>query len=187
MGAIVFSAVQRFDPASGEAWQKYIAWSRLTHLREVVSLDTSLCPSFFKELSAADWEHNVQQDFQTDRFHDPDYVIQRVVDERVNVLALIEEPSAEEVAGFADPRFLFRGFDLIEERTGISALVNCGGFDKAFLGRDLSDCGLLVDYARARAVQRQLRLEYPEEPHADCRLWGIWQRPARVACVGRHR
>jgi hypothetical protein len=172
---MVFTAVHRFDPASGEAWTKYIAWSGLDHLREVISLDVVLCPTFFKELLAEDWKHNVQADFKTHLFHDANYVIARVGEERVNVCGLLEEPSAEEVAAFADPRFVFCGFDLVEERTGISALVNCGGFDKAFLGRDLSDRGLLTDYASARAVQTRLRAEYPEEPHANCEVWAIWR------------
>jgi hypothetical protein len=174
--AVVFTAVDRFDAAAGESWAKYIAWSGLIQLREVVSLDIALCPKFLKSLLPEDWEHNVQADFRTDLFHDADYVIRRVGDAPVNVLAVIEEPSVEDVASFVDARFLFRGFDLIEEQTGISALMNCGGFDKAFLGSDLSDCGLLVDHADAQEVQRRLREEYPEESHADCQLWAIWTK-----------
>jgi hypothetical protein len=62
-----------------------------------------------------------------------------------------------------------------EGGTGISALVNCGGFDQSFSGAELSECGLLTDYARATAVQQSLLTEYPDESHADCDLWAIWQ------------
>lgn len=40
---------------------------------------------------------------------------------------------------------------------------------------DLSECGLLVDHARATAVRQLLLKEYPEEPHACCRIWAIWR------------
>ncbi len=175
MSRVVFTAVGVFDPSSGDAWAKFVGWSGLTHLREVVSLDIMLCPNFFQDLVEEDWKYNVQCDFKTDRFVDAEYVRRRVGTTRAHVLALIEEPSIEDVASFADPKFLFRGFDLVENQTGISALVNCGGFDKAFHARDLSDCGLLAGYDDARRVQQRLRVEYPDEPHADCGLWAIWQ------------
>jgi hypothetical protein len=94
--------------------------------------------------------------------------------EAVNVLALIEEPSVAEVSSFRDPRFAFCGYDLVDEQGGISALVNCGGFDRAFLPGELSTCGLLEDHAKAIAVQRRLRSECSDEPHARCRVWAIW-------------
>jgi len=87
----------------------------------------------------------------------------------------MENPTASDLRSFADPRFVFQGFDLVELQTGISALVNCGGFDKAFTPADLSDCGLLPDHAGAMMVQKRLRAEYPDEPHANCDVWAVWQ------------
>ena len=172
----VYSAVQRFDPACGEIMDRSSSSGRgLTQLREVVSLDLMLCPTLFQELSAEDWQHNVQEDYKITLFHDLDYVLSKVVgDERVNVLALMQNPTDDEVRSFSDCRFAFRGFDLVELQTGISALVNCGGFDKAFSRADLSDCGLLTDHTTAVSVQKLLRAEYPDEPHADCDVWAIW-------------
>ena len=60
---VVYSVVERFDPDCGERWEDYIRWSGLTHLREVVSLDILLCPTVVHELTAEDWEHNIQADF----------------------------------------------------------------------------------------------------------------------------
>src|SRR5271155_1724653 len=40
---------------------------------------------------------------------------------------------------------------------------------------DLSECGLLVDYAKAVTVRQLLRTEYPENPHARCCIWAIWR------------
>jgi hypothetical protein len=183
---VVFTAVRPLDPASGGAWIKFIEWSGLKHLREVVSLDILLCPSFFKDLTEEDRLHNVQSDSNAaariepcvqgiDHFFDVECVRRRVGTECAHILGLLDEPTAQEMSAFVDPRFVLRGFDLIEDFSGISALLNCGGFNKAFLGRDLSDCGLLAEYAEARGVQERLRVEYPDEPHADCRLWAIWQ------------
>jgi hypothetical protein len=175
VGSVVYTAVERFDPESHANWPKFVAWSRLTQLREVVSLDEILCPNVFHELTAEDWKYNVQEDFKTHLFRDLDHVSTRVTDKPVNVLALLEEPSADAVASFRDARFEFCGFDLIEEQGSISALTNCGGFDRAFEPSNLSECGLLVDHAKAVAVRQRLRAEYPEEPHAQCCIWAIWR------------
>ncbi len=173
---VVYTAVKRFDPACGERWQGFIEWSGLKQLREVVSLDLLLCPTVFGELTAEDWLHNVQEDFKITLFHDLDHVLRRAAgDDRVNVLTLMQDPTEDEVRSFGDPRFALRGFDLVELQTGISALVNCGGFDRAFAPTELSDCGLLADHSRALAVQERLRAEYPDEPHADCDVWAVWQ------------
>src|SRR5436309_13068914 len=120
---VVYSAVKRFGPDSGESWQKYVEWSGLTHLREVVSLDLILCPTVFGELTAEDWRHNVQEDFKITLFHDLDHVLRRGAGgDRVSVLALMENPTEDEVRSFGDPHFALRGFDLVELQTGISAL-----------------------------------------------------------------
>jgi hypothetical protein len=173
---VVYAAVTRFDPTLGEKWQSYINWSGLTQLREVISLDGLLCPSIFQELTDEDWSHNVHEDFKTDLFFDLDHVLKRVAgDERVNILALLENSTADEIASFADPRFLFRGFDVVDVHGDISALVNCGGFDKTFSNDELSEFGLITDFRRASAIRQSLPTDYPNEPHAECNMWAIWQ------------
>jgi hypothetical protein len=172
---VVYTAVEPFDPGCGERWREYIAWSGLTQLREVVSLDGLLCPTVIEELTDEDWQHNVQADFKLTLFHDLDYLLRRVGENRrVNILALQENPTVDEVRSFGDRGFVFRGFDLVELQSGNSALLNCGGFDKAFSPADLSECGLLTDQAQALGVQKRLREEYPDEAHADCDLWAVW-------------
>jgi hypothetical protein len=148
----------------------------LTQLREVISLDGILCSTVFQELSADDWQHNIHEDFKTSLFYDLDHVLRKVAgQERVDVLAVMEEPTTADVVSFSDPRFVFRGFDLVDHCGGISALVNCGGFNRAFVTTDLSDCGLLTDHEKAMKVQSLLRAEYPDEHHAECDLWAIWK------------
>ncbi|MBY0514850.1 MAG: hypothetical protein K2P78_13165 [Gemmataceae bacterium] len=182
---VVYSAVRRFDPASGDSWAGFIEWSGLTQLREVVSLDGTLCPTIFRELTDDDWRHNVQEDFKLNLFHDLDHVLGKVAgDDRVGVLALLQNPTEDDVRSFADPRFAFRGFDLVELQTGISALVNCGGFPKAFAPADLSDCGLLTDHATAVGVRKRLREEYPDEHHANCDVWAVWRMKTGTEITG---
>lgn len=182
---VVYTAVQRFNPACGERWQGFVEWSGLKHLREVVSMDHLLCPTGLGELTDDDWQHNVQEDFKLTLFHNLDHVLRRVtMDEQVNILALFQNPTEDEVHSFHDDRFALRGFDLVELQSGISALVNCGGFDRAFAPTELSDFGLLADHARALVVQNRLRAEYPDEPHADCDLWAVWQMQVPPATGG---
>lgn len=172
----VYSAVERFDPACGQRWQEYIKWSGPSHLREVVSLDTILCPTIFKELSDEDWQHNVQEDYKLHLFRDLEYVLGRVAgNDQATVLALMQNPTDEEFRSFSDGRFVFRGFDLMDLQGGNSALVNCGGFPEAFSSAELSDCGLLTDHTNALEVQKTLRTEHPGEFDADCDVWAIWQ------------
>ena len=178
---ITYSAVERFDPTCDDKWTKFIEWCGLTKLREVISLDCALCPSIIviDDLTAEDWQHNVNESFKCHLFHDLEYLLGKVAGtDRVNVLALMQNPTDDEIRSFNDPRFVFRGFDLVELQTGISALVNCGGFPKAFASIDLSDCGLLTEHGKAMSVKKFLRAEYPDEPHADCDVWAIWQMKA---------
>jgi hypothetical protein len=173
----MYSAVTRFDPNRGDDWQEYIEWSGLSHLREVLSLDSLLCPTIVETLTDEDWQYNIHEDHKTHLFHNLDYLLRRIAgNKQVNVLAVMHEPSAADVCSFVDSRFVFRGFDLIETDGGISALSNCGGFDKSFSSADLSEYGLLTDYAKAVDVQQLLIREYPEEHHAECDLWAIWMK-----------
>src|SRR5690349_1645395 len=75
--APVYVAKRRFGPAVGEAWQRYLAWSGLDHLSELVTLDTILCPTVPEELTPEDWRHNVAADYQTGYFRSLDYLRSR--------------------------------------------------------------------------------------------------------------
>ena len=175
---LYYTAVHRFSPdCAGDRWRDYIAWSGLEQIEEVVSLDQLLCPNFFESRTIEDWEHNVQEDYKTDLFHDLDYVLRKTVGRRCHhVLAVMQNPSESDLAAMQDPRFELCGFDLLEaEVGGISALVNCGGFEKSFSNRELNARGLLNDRARAVEVQASLIDEYPHEPHAHCDIWALYR------------
>jgi hypothetical protein len=177
MSEIWYTARAKFDPGHGPAWDQYLQWVQLPQLTELLTLDIVLCPEIIQELTPEDWEHNVHQDHRLFYFRDLDYLLGRLagVAQPFNLLAVIWEPPAPCHDYLADPRFQFTGYDLVEEATGISALTNCGGFPLAFPNQDLSPLGLLPDYDLAKAVQARLRQHYPNEHHAQCDLWGIWQ------------
>ena len=172
----VFVAKRRFDASAGETWRNYIAWSGLSQLREVVSLDEMLCPTIPDALIAEDWDHNVHADYQTSYFRSLEYLQARVAGEMgLNLLAVLQNPSAADLESAELPGFGFLGFDLLDVCGDVSALTNCGGFEEVFAKTELSDCGLLQDLERAYEVQRGLRTAYSYESHAACHVWGIWR------------
>jgi hypothetical protein len=184
----LFVAKRPFDPSVGAAWHRYVAWSGLSQLSEVVSLDSMLCPTVPEELTAADWDYNVHADYLTFFFRSLDYLRSRVAgDGRLNLLAVFQNPAPADVAAMKVPDFAFAGFDLVDVHGDISALTNCGGFEGVFLNAELSELGLLADLSRARQVQASLRVKYPEESHAQCHVWAIWrQRFSSGDRAGRH-
>ena len=172
----VFVAKRRFGPSAGESWARYVAWSGLTQLTELVSLDEILCPTVPETLVAADWEHNVHADYQTSYFRSLEYLRQRVASEaRLDILGLLQNPSAEGVERVLLPGFEFVGFDLLDVHGDVSALTNCGGFEGVFAGTELSERGLLTDLERAYQVQRGLGALSPAQSHTECHVWAIWR------------
>lgn len=169
-------ARRRFDPAAGERWTAYVAWSGLSQLREVVSLDEMLCPTVPEQLLAADWEYKVHADYQTTCFHSLDYLRERVGGETgISLLAILQNPSADDVERVVLPGFVLRGYDIVDVEGGVSALTNCGGFNDVFANAELSPVGLLPELGRAYEVQGALRAGYPHERHARCHVWAIWR------------
>jgi hypothetical protein len=175
----VFTARRRFGPEDGDRWTRYVAWSGLTQLRELVSLDTILCPAVPEQLIAADWEHNVHADYETDHFRSLPYLLERTASvSGVNVLAVLRSPSVAGLAAAALPGFVFAGFDVLDVHGDVSVLTNCAGFDDVFAPTELSPLGLLNDLGRAEQVRSRVLAAHPDEPHARCDLWAIWRLPA---------
>src|SRR6266481_3149274 len=76
----LYIVTERFDPSVGERWHRYVAWSTLSQLSEVVSLDSSLCPPILREVRDDDWPHIVNEDFMTSYFTDLGYLLGRCGD-----------------------------------------------------------------------------------------------------------
>jgi len=173
---IGYTAVQSFDPSLGDRWCKYIEWSKLDNLKEVVSLDCSLCSSIINELIETDWEFKVYEDIFHDIFGNLDYLQKRIdTNDKYQILAVIREPDVSDVSVFKDSRFIFKGYDLIDVETRISSLTNCGGFDLAFQNTDLTESGLIFEMDQAYLVKELLLKNYRDQNHADYAVWAIWK------------
>jgi hypothetical protein len=170
-----FIATEPFGPQCGKGWEGFIAWSRLTQLEEIVSLDGILCPTVLREIKDEYWPHIVNEDFLLNFFVDYDFLKQQVAKiPKKNILCVYLNPTELPTApGFADFRFL--GYDLVDKQGEVSALTNCGGFPEVFDNAELSPVGLLTDLDRAVEVQRRLHASYPDSHHADCNVWAIFR------------
>ena len=173
-----FIATETFTPRDVDKWSAYVAWSGLTHLDEVVSLDQMLCPTVLPKIKDEYWPHIVNQDFLLHYFVDLEFLLAQAagVPDK-NVLCVVREPDAVATCG-VDDRFELVGFDLVETEATTSALVNCGGFPLAFRNSELSSKGLLLSLSRAREVQAALRTRYPGEHHAHCDVWQVYRAVA---------
>jgi hypothetical protein len=176
-----FVATERFDK-SNAAWAKYIAWSGLEQLDEVVSLDSSFCPTVLPDIKPEYWNHIVNEDFMLHFFTDLDYLRGETASvPRKNLLCVFRNPFTHPSVGQVPNGFEFIGYDLLDKESGTSALTNCGGFPKAFSNSELSEKGLLGSHERARTVQDALVREYPLEHHADCHLWAIFRSKVELS------
>jgi hypothetical protein len=168
---------ERFGPWA-EGWAKYCEWAKIPNLEEVVSLDVMLCRrvvEFRTESPDEDWKHAIAVGDRLE-FGDLEYILKGAdPDASRNVLALYRNPSEPVGEVPSSRRFEFIGYDLVEDATQISALVNCGGFPESFSNQELNRFALIKIYNRAVEVQRLLIKNNPEESHADCSLYEIWR------------
>jgi hypothetical protein len=169
-----FIATERFASGNKEAWEKYIAWSGLGHLDEVVSLDPMLCPTVLPKIKDEYWPYIVNEDFMLNFFVDLEFLLKQVPDIRGrNLLCVYRNPESPPPPCEGAVKFDFLGYDLVDVTGGASALTNCGGFPDVFANNELSPKGLLTSHARAMQVQAELRANHPGEHHADCHVWAI--------------
>jgi len=164
--------------ADGLSWEKYIQWSRLTHLAELVSLDGMLNEVLVEpdRNNADDWNYIVTDDhYETGFFTTLDYVLHKAKSkDRFNLLAVVIEPTHDCRTVIVDG-FEFIGYDLLDKDYSVSALTNCGGFDETFLPHDLNKVGLIDDYDMAYDIKKRLFNNNPEEHHADTNVIAVWR------------
>jgi hypothetical protein len=154
----------------------YVGWRGVPHLKEVISLDGSLCPNLVTELTVEDWQHNLADEDLIFYFRDLDYFLSRFnVPANYQILAVVKNPNGSET--LSDPRFEFIGYDLNEAgfQNGTSALTNCGKWEQVFQDSDLSEYGLVVSYERVMQISQLLRQHYPDEHHAFCDVHAVWR------------
>ena len=160
------------------SWDKYIQWSRLSHLIELVSLDGMLNEVLVEpdRNNADDWNCIVTDDhYETGFFTTLDYVLKKATaKDQFNLLAVVIEP-IQDCKTVKIDGFEFIGYDLLDKDYSISALVNCGGFDETFLPNDLNTVGLIDDFAKAYDIKKMLFINNPEEHHADTNVIAVWR------------
>ena len=177
---IYYTARALFDKSidEGPGWDGYIAWTRMTHLTEVVSLDGMLNKPLIEPDygNAVDWAHIVTQgQFITGLFTTLDYVLKKVKPiGRFNLLAVVIEPT-EACNDSALDDFEFIGYDLLEKDFGISSLTNCDGFDEPYSPDDINRFGLLDEFEKAYSIKKRLLENNPEHPHADTNVMAVWR------------
>jgi hypothetical protein len=166
-----------FD-AEGSSWTKYIGFSKLAHLTELVSLDEMLSGLIFEPDTRenGDWDFIVWDDVHdTGLFNSLDYVIDKVKDKsKFNLLTVVKEPT-EKCENIEIPRFEFVGYELLDTDYSTSALSNCGGFNETFKPTDLNHYGLIDTFDKAYDIRDRLFKNNPEEHHAHCYVFGLWR------------
>ena len=173
-------AYSRNDNEDGMLWDKYIEWSKLTHLTELVSLDGMLNEMLVESAynNVDDWNFIVVDDqYQTGFFTSLEYVLQNTkIRDRFNLLAVVKEPVQDcKNINIQPDNFEFAGYDLLDKDYSISALTNCGGFDETFLPGDLNKYGLIDDYEKAFDIRKRLFENNPQEHHAQCNVIAVWR------------
>lgn len=162
----------------GMSWEKYIEWSKLTHLTELVSLDGMLNENLVEPDydNAEDWNFiHCDGILQTDFYTTLDFVFRRLkVKDKFNLLTVVLEPD-QDCKNINVVDFEFVGYDLLDQDFSISALTNCGGFDDTFLSTDLNDKGLIDDFTKAYEIKKLLLENNPDEHHADTNVIAVWR------------
>ena len=177
----LYTATATYDRTydeDGISWNKYIEWSKLTHLTELVSLDGMLNEILVEPDydHADDWNfiHIVKQ-YQTGFFTTLDFVFKRLkAKDKFNLLTVVLKPD-QDCKNIHVDGFEFVGYDLVDLDFSNSALTNCGGFDETFLPTDLNDKGLIDDFTKANDIQKRLLENHPEERHADTNVIAVWR------------
>jgi hypothetical protein len=169
----MFAACQRFDQRNGDSWSRFIEWTGFQHIREIVSIDTMLCPSLIDELADEDWQYNIHADYRTSFFRDAKYLRRRIDYDcfRHNILALTKEPTS-----FVEPPngFAFRGYDILDSYDSISVLTNCGAFPSIYSVEDINEYALVSDLDRVTEIASAIRKpHWDDHRRQECRVWGI--------------
>lgn len=151
--------------AECEGWAKYIDWIDLGHLKQVITLDTSLNPYV---ADCGDWQVSLEELEETTKQlpvpdGDREYYQWKVM--------LDEDGKVPKIPGF-----VFVGIDLSDE-THTSSILNCGAWDHGLkqYKSNISDCGLLpLDIAMK--VRGILPDEWRQDAHAYVDLWAIYKK-----------
>jgi len=150
--------------------EDYGQFSKIFGRAEIVTYDTILCKLISEHGLCGKSQYAGEVDNWKELLH-------IATKERRQIIAYYKNPTESREYHVLDESFEFCGYDLSEELTMISAITNCGGmFDKAIPYKKLNAFGLIDEYSEAFAVRNLLDELYPEESHADCKVYELWRR-----------
>lgn len=176
MSEWLYTIRERCTPETQEGWEGYLAFSGFTHITELVTLDSMMCPAIIIDLVDEDWNHNVHEDCRITFFRDTEYLLNRQPLDplRHQLLAIVECPDGTECVPVG---FTPCGFDIMDSDFGNSTLTNCGPVPEAFDASTVNTFGPLSDIETAIEVRDKMRRQQPDDPHlGDCEVWQIARR-----------
>ena len=187
----LYTALNVFDKSSrkyGRGWDDYIKWSKLTHLTEVISLDSMLNETLVEPdyNSADDWSfiHLIGQ-LQTGFFTNVEYVLRKCENhDNFNLLAVVINPG-QDCSDILLDDYEFIGYDLLDGMFGVSALTNCRSSinDGPVLPTEVNKYGLIDDYLAAYDIKRRVWENNPEDSHSKTNIIAVW----RHKTIGRKK
>jgi hypothetical protein len=179
---IGYVALRKLNPSGHGERQNIVQSHGLSQLREVVSLDSMLCPSVIQSLTEEDMRHKVHEFLAHDFFSDLSYLMKRVANEsQIEILAVLPEPTLAQVSQFNDPSFEFLGYELIDTETRIDPLLNCSTFKSLIPVEKLTNAGLISDFDKARQIQKELTDKFPDHVHSETVLFAIWRKKIQAS------
>ena len=161
---MLFTLVDSFGPASGEAWTSYLAWRGLP-LSRFESIDGILRPSLFRPETTEDWAQAVIPHYFSD------LACARKKQANIgkgDIVGLNFETHDE-----SHPDLL--GFDLIDGHHDVSLLTNWGN-DMDLINQALSPSGLVPELRVICAIQKELIRHHGTDGHVEgCRIVSIYR------------
>lgn len=143
------------------------------------TLDSKLRKPLIQDRVGADWAYMVQEDFPLVYFVNYDYLMRRLgpTASAACVHAVLRNPKEDAALRIPiAPGFTFAGYDLIERKTGVSALASGADFADVIPKTALNAVGLLTSFDAATTMRRDLAANHPDQPRAKCELMAIWSR-----------
>lgn len=156
---MLFTIVEDFGIANGEAWSNYLEWRGLDFDR-FDSLDGMLRKSLFTPESVEDWDHVVKENFMIDYLTDFEYAQQ--MHTRIGAGSLMGFAYSEHDE--SDEGFL--GYDIIDGYCDVSLLTNWGN-DIEVVNQALGSNALVPTLAQVELIHEFLTTNYGDDSHVQ--------------------
>ncbi|MDW6017139.1 hypothetical protein SBW85_05055 [Vibrio plantisponsor] len=166
-----FKIVEQFGPESGDSWNEYLEWRKISFER-FDSVDSMMRPDLFEPKTSKDWDNCVNEDYRLNLLTSLDFAKASAREHSNYEIVGVEielENSPSEVEGLL-------GFDIIDSYCATSLLTNWGIDDLGFINEKLGNNGLISNFSDAKALRDRLRSEFWEDSHAhECSVWAIYR------------